>query len=175
MYKINRSENLEDKDRKKYIKKEEVSLKREGSKRKALKKKKQRMESEGQSKQRCHMQVCFCAPVWQAPMSQWCYRTDAFWVLSGEMSPNQQSCVSNKGRENALCYQAHINICGDITQYWKSMLVTEIKSINTQAYEYKNCVNISIYINLYICVSLKNPELYSPILCCFVFVASQSF
>lgn len=47
---------------------------------------------------------------------------------SGEMSPNQQSCVSNKGRDNVLCYQAHIHICGDISHYWKSILVTTIKS-----------------------------------------------
>lgn len=83
-------------------------------------------QAEDPSPQMLHPK-CFCSLVWQAPMSQWCYSTDSFWVLSRVTSPNQQSCVSNKCRDNALCYQAHINIYGDISHYWRWRIVTAIK------------------------------------------------
>lgn len=43
--------------------------------------------------------------------------TVASWVLSGEMSPEQQSCVSHKGRDGAWSYKAHMHEGGDARVY----------------------------------------------------------
>ena len=84
---------------------------------------------------RCHIWVYFCALVWQALTSQWCYRPDAFWVLSGEMSPNQQSCVSHKGIDNGKHAHAHARTHSLKTLVkWMLIQLTAIERIDTCMY-----------------------------------------
>lgn len=100
-----------DKDREKYIeKKKQAYLKIQESMRKKYEKEgdKETAQTEYPSP---HIQVCFSTLVWQAETLQWCHSTDESLVLCGEMSPQQQSCDSHKGRDDAWSPQAHKHVC----------------------------------------------------------------
>lgn len=79
---------------------------------------------------RCHITVCFSALLWQALTSQWCYSTDASWVPSGEMSPNQKEHCFTQGQTKARHYQMHTHTSVRTLVHCKVMKITVINKKN---------------------------------------------